>query len=130
MQQLLAMPLVLRWALTLAFLGLIVALSVAPGKSQYGDSTFVWLVEHTPSLVQNIMHVACYAGATALLAWSLEGIGSRTARVALAAILALLIGTVLEWYQTQVPGRFGTILDVALNAAGVGLGIVVALLLF
>ena len=129
MPQLLAIPLPFRWAITLVFLGLIIALSVAPGKSQYGDSTFIWLVEHTPSLLQNIMHLVCYGAITVLLAWSLEGITSLGIRFGLAAALALIVGTSLEWYQTLVPGRFGTLLDAVLNAVGVGLGLVAALLL-
>ena len=128
MHQFLSIPFALRWLITLAFVALIVALSVSPGKSQYGDTVFVWIVEHTPSLVQKIMHVVCYAAMTALFAWSLESIDSLIARLLLSVVLALVLGTALEWYQTMVPGRFGTIVDAMLNAIGALLGLLVAMI--
>ena len=129
MNRLLSIPLTYRWLITLAFVALIVALSVTPGKSEYGDTVFVWLVEHTPTLVQKAMHIGCYAALAALFAWSLESIESITGRLMLSLILALALGATLEWYQTKVPGRFGTIVDVVLNAIGAALGLLAALLL-
>ena len=128
MHQFLSIPLTLRWLITLAFVALIVVLSVTPGKSQYGDTAFVWLVEHTPKLVQKLMHLVCYAAMTAMFAWSLETIKSLTARLLLSLILALALGAALEWYQTKIPGRFGTILDVVLNTIGALLGLLAAII--
>ena len=39
------------------------------------------------------------------------------------------LGVALEWYQTQVPGRYGTIVDVLLNVAGTVIGLGLAVLL-
>ena len=129
MHKLLAIPLTYRWLITLAFVALIIVLSVTPGKSEYGDTVFVWLVEHTPTLVQKAMHIGCYAVITALFAWSLESIESLTVRLMLSLTLALALGAVLEWYQTRVPGRFGTLVDVLLNALGALIGLLVAALM-
>ena len=35
----------------------------------------------------------------------------------------------MEWRQTKVPGRFGTVNDVVLNAAGAALGLLAAIVL-
>ena len=43
--------------------------------------------------------------------------------------LALVVGIALEWYQTTVPGRYGSITDILLNSLGAALGIVIALFL-
>jgi VanZ family protein len=111
------------------FVGLVVILSVTPGRAQPGDSIFVWLVVNTPTPLQKLMHVAIYAALALLLMWSLEAIESRTARIALTFLLTVSIGAVLEWYQTFVPGRFGTIIDALLNAIGAVAGLLIGLLI-
>ena len=75
------------------------------------------------------MHFLIYAAMTWLWTWSLEGLAPRWARFAIAFTLAVGLGAALEWYQTRVPGRFGTLLDILLNAAGAVAGLVLALLL-
>ena len=58
--------------------------------------------------------------------WSLEAVESRTARIALTFVLTVGLGAILEWYQTLVPGRFGTIVDALLNAIGAIAGLLLA----
>ncbi len=118
-----------RLLITLAFVVLVIVLSVIPGKSQTGDSIFVWLIANTPTLVQKLMHVAVYAALVFLWAWTLEHIESQTIRLATAFALTVSLGIALEWYQTTVPGRFGTLLDVLLNSLGALAGVIVAMLL-
>lgn len=127
MDWLLGIPAAWRWLVTLGFVGVIVTLSVTPGIEKSGDSVFVWLVVHTATPVQKLMHVAVYAVLAALWVWTLEAIESRAVRAAAALVLSVGLGAVLEWHQTRVPGRFGTVLDVILNAAGAIAGLLVAL---
>ncbi len=129
MDWLLSVPAVLRWLVTLAFVGLIIALSVTPGVEKAGDSMFVWLVVHTATPVQKALHVAVYAFLAMLWMWTLEPIESRLVRTSVALVASVGLGALLEWHQTRVPGRFGTILDVILNAAGAIAGLLLALLL-
>ena len=126
--QFLSLPAAYRWLITVLFVGIVVILSVAPGKGQSGDSIFVWLVINTPTPLQKLMHVAVYATLAMLFMWSLETIESRVTRIVLTLVLAFSLGAFLEWYQTRVPGRFGTIVDVLLNTAGTLVGLVAALL--
>ncbi|MDH3416702.1 MAG: VanZ family protein [Gammaproteobacteria bacterium] len=126
MQQYLSIPAVYRWLITILFVGLVVILSVTPGRAQPGDSIFVWLVVNTPTPLQKFMHVAIYAALALLLMWSLEAIESLIARIGLTFVLTVSLGAVLEWYQTLVPGRFGTIIDALLNAIGVVVGLLLA----
>ncbi len=120
----------IRWLITIAFATLVVILSVTPGRGQTDDSIFVWLVVNTPTVMQKLMHVAVYASLAFLLTWSLESIEPRPLRLAIALLLAISLGAGLEWYQTSVPGRFGTLLDVLLNAGGALLGLFVAVIVF
>lgn len=73
-----------------------------------------------PPSLQNILHIPLYGLLTflwfgALAAW---GMGARR-RLPLAALIALGYGLFDEWYQLSVPGRFGSLTDVALNVVGI-----------
>lgn len=129
MDWLLSISAPIRWGITLAFVAIVVALSVAPGVARPGDNVFVWIVVNTPGPLQKVMHVAVYAFLAMLWMWTLESIESRALRIALVALATVGLGVVLEWYQTQVPGRFGTIIDVALNIVGTLIGLIAAALL-
>lgn len=124
-----AIPIPFRWIITLTLVAAIIILSVIPGHAQSGDSKFVWLVAATPTFVQKLMHFLIYAAMAWLWTWTLEGIAPRWARLAIAFALAVGLGAALEWYQTRVPGRFGTLLDILLNAAGAIAGLFIAILL-
>jgi VanZ family protein len=127
MMQTISSPPVLRWLITLAFVAVVVVLSITPGKDQAGDSVFVWLVVNTPTPLQKFMHFVIYAALVVLWAWTLEAIESRVLRFLLAFLLAVGLGSMLEWYQTKIPGRFGTIVDALLNVLGAIGGLLFAL---
>lgn len=122
-------PVPIRWVITLILVFAIIVLSVIPGHAQSGDSKFVWLVAVTPTYIQKLMHFLIYAAMAWLWTWTLEGVVPRWASLAIAFVLAVGLGAALEWYQTRVPGRFGTLLDILLNAAGAVAGLIVAVLL-
>jgi hypothetical protein len=123
-----SVPAAARWGITLVFAALVVALSISPGVAKPGDNVFVWIVVNTPELLQKVMHVAVYAALTLLWVWTLDSIESRVWRISLAIFVTVGLGTVLEWHQTRVPGRFGTIFDVFLNTLGALAGLIIALL--
>ena len=122
-------PLLYRWLVTLAFIALIIALSIVPGRAEPGDSVFSWLVVNTAAPVQKTMHVAIYAALVVLWMWALEAVGSRALRALLGFILAIGLGALLEWCQLYVAGRFGTLSDVLLNGVGALLGLLMAIFL-
>lgn len=122
-------PIVARAAVALLFMALLVIASIVPGRAQPGDSFFVFVLAKTPTLIQKLLHLSMYALLTLMWAWTLEAIQSRPARLLIAAAIAVIFGASMEWYQTRVPGRFGTIFDVALNAAGAALGLIAAIVL-
>ena len=129
MDWLVSAPPALRWIVTLAFVGVITLLSVTPGIERPGDSVFSWLVIHTATPVQKVLHVGIYAVLAMLWMWTLEPIEARWLRAAAALVITVGLGAVLEWYQTLVPGRYGSIIDVLLNLIGAILGLLAALLL-
>jgi len=107
-------------------MALLMLVSLIPGHHKPGDSVFIWLVANTPTLMQKLLHVCFYGVLVLLLAWTIEGIQPGTYRFLIALIIAVAFGAVMEWCQTKVPGRFGTMYDVALNAAGAALGLLAA----
>lgn len=118
-----------RLIITLIFMGLVLAASIVPGQARPGDSIFVWLVAATPTPVQKILHVVVYAALTLLWVWTLQLLQSKPLRLLIALGVAIAFGAAMEWYQTRVPGRFGTLADVALNAIGAIVGLLLALFL-
>ena len=123
------MAIAVRLIATLMLIAVIVALSVLPGRAQPGDSAFVWLVSMTPAPLQKLMHGVAYAAVALLWMWTLEKMNPMPLRMALTFTLSVGIGAVLEWYQTSVPGRFGTLSDAILNAVGSLVGLIAALFL-
>ena len=122
-------PVAVRLIATLMLIAVIVALSIVPGRAQPGDSVFAWLVSVTPAPLQKLMHGVAYAALTLLWMWTLEKIVSVPTQIALGFAVPVGIGAVLEWYQTSVPGRFGTLKDIMINAVGSIVGLTVALFL-
>jgi len=118
-----------RMLVTACFMALLLAASIIPGRAQPGDSMFVWLVAKTPTLVQKVLHLCLYCVLTLLWAWTLDTIQSRPRRLVIALCIAVCFGAAMEWFQTRVPGRFGTLYDVGLNAVGALLGLCVAFFL-
>ncbi len=113
----------IRIVLTLVLMSLMTLLSVVPGDPQPDDSAFVWLIADVPKLLQKSMHVALYGVLTLMLAWVFDRVRPDAVRAALCFVIAVGFGTALEWYQTMVPGRFGTLLDVGFDASGAALGL-------
>lgn len=118
-----------RIVITVCFMAVLIAASIVPGRAQPGDSAFIWLVAKTPRLLQKALHVCLYGVLTLLWVWTLDAIQSKSHRLVIAVTVAVCFGAAVEWYQTKVPGRFGTIFDVALNAAGALLGLFTAIFL-
>lgn len=129
MDWLLSVPLAHRWGITLVFVAIVVALSVTPGVARPGDGVFVWLVVNTPTPIQKIMHVAVYAALAMLWFWTLESVQSRSLRIVLTFFVTVGLGTALEWHQTRVPGRYGTLIDVVLNVVGALLGLLAVVII-
>jgi hypothetical protein len=118
-----------RIILTLCFMALLGVASLTPGRPRSGGSSFVWLVASTPPSLQKLLHVCLYAVLVFLWVWTLDGIHSKTYRLVVAWITAVAFGAVMEWCQVKVPGRFGTMTDVVLDAAGASFGLLAAALL-
>ena len=99
----------------------IAVLSLLPGEPVSGDRTFSWLIELTPALVQNPMHIVCYAAL--VVSWARVLPVTPLAAIAVACVT---FGALLELGQTLVPGRYGSLLDGLLNGIGVWVGMLLA----
>lgn len=115
--------------MTLVILILIVVVSVVPGPARPGNSVLVWLVSATPMPLQKLLHILAYAVLAFLCMWTLDEIKLPPIRITTALAITIATGALLEWYQLSVPGRFGTVTDVILNAVGAIFGVLGAAIL-
>lgn len=106
----------------------IALLSTIPGLPEPGDSALVWAAASVPSLLQKSLHLVAYAALAISAAWLFNGLKWRSPHL-LAFLYSAAFGAILEWAQLYVPGRFGSVFDIALNAIGAAAGLL-ALALF
>ena len=112
-----------RISVSLLYAATLIYFSLTPTSAPTGSTTMVivkrWLF--------NLLHVPAYAGLTLLFTWAIAGpvrpryIGA----LVLACVLALSVGVTTELLQTYVQGRYPTLLDALLNAAGCAIGVLV-----
>ena len=98
-------------------------LSSLPGGSVHVTG-LEWLESPT---IQNLLHIPLFAGLAHLWAMSLRKL-DHSRPYAWAAALTIGYGVIDEWHQAFVPGRYASMMDVALDGAGAGLAVVLPLL--
>ena len=119
-------PVPYRWLIIALLVTALVVVSTTPARSQVGDSAFEWLVAVTPMPMQKVLHVALYALLSFLIVWAAENADRAMVRYTAAFAGAVILGAALEWAQTRIPGRFGNLTDILLNASGALLGLAAA----
>ena len=73
-------------------------------------------------ILRKLAHIGEYMILTALLFWALRGhIARNSYALLIAAVMAVLYAFSDEWHQTFVPGREGSLLDVGIDALGIGM---------
>lgn len=107
-----------RWGAVAAWMGLIFALSAR--------STLPRPPGVAPDLVAITGHFVVYAVLAAATWWALAGRVERPRwRLVVAFLIALAYGASDEWHQSFVPGRHPSLLDLAVDAAGAGVALLV-----
>ena len=109
-----------RWhiLLPLGYMAVLLLLSSIPGDASPDNlvgKVFQWV---SPGW-QNLLHIPLYAGLAASWLWALAGypLGHRH-RLGISLVLTMLWAIVDETYQMGVPGRYGSLTDMALNMLG------------
>lgn len=117
-----------RWhiLLPLGYMAALLLLSSIPGDVQPDNlvgKVFQWI---TPDW-QNLLHVPLYAGLAASWLWALAGYPlSYRYRLGTAFALTVLWAIADETWQMGVPGRYGSLTDLALNMLGASCAIMYA----
>lgn len=104
-----------RLVFVLVYMGLVFALSSIPGRH-------VGRLGLSISLV-SALHLPLFAGLSWVTLSSLRG--PRALRWVVVAAVCMVYALSDEWHQSFVPGRYFSIGDMVLDAAGVALGLVV-----
>ena len=110
-------------------MALISLVSLMPHEPGRARSVLGRTLASIPTPVQKLLHVGLYGLLALLLVWSLGTIDAFALRLLTAFIITVGFGAVMEWCQTRVPGRIGSLADVLLNAVGAALGLLVAMLM-
>ena len=113
----------MRILLPSAYMLALFLLSSIPGDISSDNlvgKAFQWV---TPSW-QNLLHVPLYAGLATSWLWALNAYPLKShTYLASAFVLTLLWAIADETYQLSVPGRYGSLTDLALNALGAFLAV-------
>jgi len=104
---------------TLGYMGAIYWLSSLPGDGDPAQDSLAGFIAWTPPALQNLLHMPLFG----LLAWlwwrSLRGWVERSRELLLTAfLLTVCYGILDEWHQYYIPGRYASLTDMLLNAAG------------
>jgi VanZ family protein len=103
----------LRWLAVVLWMGVIFALSATPSLRSPFEPFFDFIL-------RKLAHMAEYGVLTALLFTALRIHITREGHALLIAVLvAVLYAFSDEWHQTFVPGREGSLHDVAIDGLGV-----------
>ena len=101
----------------------------------------IWMLSGTPDLavahgwLDTVTRKAAHVGAFGLLATACilalrRWPAAATPSLVAGSLLALAYAAVDEWHQTLVPTRHGTPVDVAIDAAGIGIAAIVLAMAF
>jgi len=102
-----------RWTLlAVAYMAALFLLSSIPDDDGLGSR-----ILFPPPSVQNLLHVPVYAGLTWIW-WRALTTPKPLAKAGWAATIAISYGALDEVHQMYVPGRYASVTDALLNAAG------------
>ena len=98
------------------FMGLIFLESSIPMDG--GPDNIEFLTNLDPS-IQNVLHIPLYGALSFLWLWFFRASGKLTKKaVCYSLIITIFYGCFDEFHQSFVPGRYGGLLDIYLDAAG------------
>ncbi len=108
-----------RLLFPLAYMGAIHLLSSIPDTETPQNLAEKLLRWATPEL-QNLLHIPLFGGLAAAWYWALRPlIQGRNRSLVLSFLIPAGYAFFDEWYQLQVPGRHGSLTDVALDLTGI-----------
>jgi VanZ family protein len=110
----------------LAYMLAIFGLSSIPGIGMEDAPAPQRLIEWVPPQLQNLLHIPLFAGLAFVWQRFLRGHMRPAPATIIAFVAAFSYGVVDELHQTFVPGRFGSLTDVVINALGAGIGALIA----
>jgi hypothetical protein len=107
----------------LFYTAVILALSSVPGIVPDDAPLPYQVIAWVPPQVQNLLHIPLYGGLSFIWCWYLVPRTRPNLALSLALLITIVTGVVDEWYQSFVPGRYGSLTDMVLNGVGAGLGV-------
>ena len=109
-----------RYLLPVCYMVALFCVSSIPGDVMEVAPGFRWL---TPNW-QNMLHVPVYGGLALSWWWALETrLAEKKLRLIAAFTLTIMYGLVDETWQLYIPGRYGSLTDLALNALGAAIAL-------
>jgi len=106
--------------LTFGYMGGIYWLSSIPGNIDLDEGGFYRIISWVPPTLQNLLHIPLFG----VLAWLWYQtlrcwFTSQRVLLSLSFLLAVGYGVIDEFHQLQVPGRYASLTDIALNTLGI-----------
>jgi len=111
--------LIFHLALTVSYMAGIYWLSSIPGTVDPEEAAIYGIIAWTPPAVQNLLHVPLFGSLAWLWYRTLScWFESRMVLLSWSFLLAAGYGAIDEYHQLQVPGRYASLTDMALNILG------------
>ncbi|TVQ95445.1 MAG: VanZ family protein [Desulfovibrionales bacterium] len=113
----------LSLVIPVAYMALILIAASVPDDESLGERHYLWFLLLVGPTLMNLLHIPAYGLLAFLWRWSLDRYMAARAAVWLAFILTVGFGLFQEWYQSMIPGRFASLMDVIFNTLGAGIGL-------
>ena len=105
------------------YMGLILAGASIPAETGAAEKKHFLHFLLLPSFLQNVVHIPAYGLLSFFWRWYLNAFAQNKTPIVLALFLTIGFALFQEWYQTFIPGRYGSIGDVIVGVLGALLGV-------
>jgi VanZ family protein len=109
--------------LPIAYMAVILVMASVPDDETLDERHYLWFLLLVGPTVMNLLHIPAYGLLAFFWRWCLDRYMAARAAVWLAFILTVGFGLFQEWYQSMIPGRFASLMDVIFNTLGAGIGL-------
>ncbi len=113
----------LSMVVPVAYMALLLIAASIPDDETLDERHFLWFLLLVGPTMMNLLHIPAYGLLAFFWRWTLDRYMGARAAAYTAFTLTMGFGLFQEWYQSMIPGRFASLMDVIFNTIGAGVGL-------